>query len=228
MRVLHFGAHGDDEVLGVGGTLARYADEGHDGFAAIFVGRMNRRLAETIGTRYDDNVIALRKRQSQEAAGILGLKETRFLDFEDETLDEDLLGCTLATERLIKELKPNVVFIHHRGDSNQDHRGMFKAAIVACRQFAGTTLSDIYCYETLSTTEQSPVCAEYAFLPNYYVNIQSTLERKLDAMKCYKDEPCAFPHPRSLEGIMALARVRGMAVGFTAAEAFMTYRRTCV
>lgn len=228
MRILHVGAHGDDEVLGVGGTLARYANEGHDCFCVIFIGRMNKKLTRAIGSRYDDKVIALRKRQSKKAAEILGLKETRFLDFEDETLEENLIPCTLAIEKLIQEIKPGIVFTHHRGDSNQDHRGIFRASIVACRQFSGSPLSEIYCYETPSTTEQAPDYSEYAFLPDYYVNIESTLHKKIEAMKCYEDELCEFPHPRSLEGIDTLAKARGMTVGVKAAEAFMVYRRTWV
>ena len=49
---------------------------------------------------------------------------------------------------------------------------------------------------------------------------------KIEAMKCYDDELCDFPHPRSIEGIKTLAKMRGMSVGFKAAEAFMVYRQT--
>ena len=226
MRVLQLGAHGDDEILGVGGTLAKYAQEGHEVFSVVFIGKMNKELAKVIGTRYDDDVLQLRKRQSLRAAEILRIKESRYLDFEDETLEESLLSCTIAIERLIKEIKPQIIFTHHRGDANQDHRGVFKACIVACRHYRDSPFSSIYCYETLSTTEQTPNYPEFAFLPNFYINIESVLEMKIDAMKCYDDELCDFPHPRSIEGIKTLAKMRGMSVGFKAAEAFMVYRQT--
>jgi len=225
LRILQLGAHGDDEILGVGGTLAKYAQEGHEVFSVVFIGKMNKELAKVIGTRYDDDVLQLRKRQSLRAAEILGIKESRYLDFEDETLEESLLSCTIAIERLIKEIKPQIIFTHHRGDANQDHRGVFKACIVACRQYRDSPFSSIYCYETLSTTEQTPNYPEFAFLPNFYINIESVLEMKIDAMKCYDDELCDFPHPRSIEGIKTLAKMRGMSVGFKAAEAFMVYRQ---
>jgi len=225
LRVLQLGAHGDDEILGVGGTLAKYAQEGHEVFSVVFIGKMNKELAKVIGTRYDDDVLQLRKRQSLRAAEILRIKESRYLDFEDETLEESLLSCTIAIERLIKEIKPQIIFTHHRGDANQDHRGVFKACIVACRHYRDSPFSSIYCYETLSTTEQTPNYPEFAFLPNFYINIESVLEMKIDAMKCYDDELCDFPHPRSIEGIKTLAKMRGMSVGFKAAEAFMVYRQ---
>ena len=226
MRILQLGAHGDDEILGVGGTLAKYAVDGHEVFSVIFVGKMNTELAKIIGSRYDDKVLEKRKRQCLVAAEILGIKESRYLDFEDETLEENLLKCTITVESLIKEIKPQIIFTHHRGDANQDHRGIFRACIVACRQYENSPFSNIYCYETLSTTEQTPNYPEFSFLPNYFVNIENVLEMKIDAMKCYDDELYDFPHPRSIEGIKTLAKMRGMSVGFKAAEAFMVYRHT--
>jgi len=225
MRILQLGAHGDDEILGVGGTLAKYAKDGHDVFSVVFIGKMSKNLGKVIGSRYDDSVINKRRSQSLKAAEILGIKESRYLDFEDETLEDDLLSCTVAVEKLIKEIKPQLIFTHHRGDANQDHRGIFRACIVACRQFRDSSFESVYCYETLSTTEQTPNYPEYSFLPNYFINIENVLDIKIEAMKCYDDEICEFPHPRSIEGIKTLAKMRGMSVGFIAAEAFMIYRQ---
>ena len=226
MRILHLGAHADDEVLGLGGTLARYSDEGHEVFSVIFIGKMNEELAATIGHRYDNNIIEKRKKQSENSARILGITELRFLDFEDETLDDSLLNCIITIEKLISELKPEIIFTHHKGDSNQDHRGIYKASYVAFRQFKGSNIENIYSYETLSSTEQSPNELELVFSPNFYVNIESTLDRKIEAMKCYSDELQIFPHPRSIEGINTLSKYRGMVVGLNAAEAFRVYRNT--
>jgi hypothetical protein len=58
------------------------------------------------------------------------------------------------------------------------------------------------------------------FIPNLYVDIRSTLELKLKAASCYDLEIRQFPHPRSIEGIKTLAKLRGMEVGLEAAEAF--------
>jgi len=43
-------------------------------------------------------------------------------------------------------------------------------------------------------------------------------------MSGYKSELKEFPHPRSLEAISALAKMRGAAVGVEAAEAFRLVR----
>jgi LmbE family N-acetylglucosaminyl deacetylase len=62
------------------------------------------------------------------------------------------------------------------------------------------------------------------FIPNVYVDIQDTFEKKIKAMKAYKSELKQYPHPRSLEIIKALAEKRGSEVGLKFAEAFMLVR----
>ena len=44
-------------------------------------------------------------------------------------------------------------------------------------------------------------------------------------MNCYVSELCEFPHPRSLQGMDALSKTRGMTVGMQRAEAFMLIRK---
>ncbi len=70
----------------------------------------------------------------------------------------------------------------------------------------------------------APPFAEYAFQPNFYVDITDSLDRKLQSLRAYPRELREFPHPRSLKGVEVLARKRGMEVGFHAAEAFMLIR----
>jgi hypothetical protein len=56
------------------------------------------------------------------------------------------------------------------------------------------------------------------------VDISDVLERKLQALACFRNELKQPPHPRSLRAIEALARVRGSTAGLMAAEAFMLVR----
>ena len=79
-------------------------------------------------------------------------------------------------------------------------------------------------YEVPSSTEQSPPLHENIFLPNYYVNITNTIDRKIEALKCYETEKRIFPHPRSEEALKILAKKRGIEIGFEYAEVFMSLR----
>ncbi len=60
--------------------------------------------------------------------------------------------------------------------------------------------------------------------PNVFVNINSTLERKIRAMQLYESEARPFPHPRSPEALRAIAQRWGSVVGLEAAEAFELVR----
>jgi hypothetical protein len=59
------------------------------------------------------------------------------------------------------------------------------------------------------------------------VPITETLARKLDAMREYREEVRDAPHPRSIQGICALAQWRGAMIGESAAEAFVCARSIC-
>ena len=78
-------------------------------------------------------------------------------------------------------------------------------------------------YETLSETDFG-LGVYNSFRPNVYIDIESYLTGKLDAMNIYASELDEFPFPRSHEAIKALAHLRGTASGFMAAEAFELLR----
>ena len=71
----------------------------------------------------------------------------------------------------------------------------------------------------MGAAEQQP-----PFLPNRFVDISETLERKMRALGHYAAEMRPAPHSRSESGIRALATLRGHNVGVAAAEAFMVVR----
>jgi LmbE family N-acetylglucosaminyl deacetylase len=62
------------------------------------------------------------------------------------------------------------------------------------------------------------------FFPTVFVNIEKQLQRKLDAMACYKSQLKQAPNPRSLDVLRALAQLRGSTIHAPAAEAFELVR----
>ena len=75
-------------------------------------------------------------------------------------------------------------------------------------------------YEVLSSSDLNFGKKNSNFTPNSFFNIKNTIKDKIHALKCYKDEIRKFPHPRSDEGLLYLARYRGMFVNLEFAEAF--------
>ncbi|TBR24173.1 PIG-L family deacetylase [bacterium] len=218
MRVLVLAAHMDDETLGVGGTIAKHAAAGDDVHIFIASDRAYNHV-------FDSHANHRERECSRMAAKILGARKPVFGGLhKDETMDERLIDLIVPFEKAVEDVKPEVVYINHRGDANQDHRAAFQAAVIACRVWAGHRVSRVLCYEVPSSTEFAPPFPEYAFQPNVFVDISKHLDRKIEALQAYGRELRDFPHPRSRGGVEALARKRGTEAGFLAAEAFILVR----
>ncbi len=219
-NVLVIGAHPDDEIIGLGGTLRRHVEAGDSVFAHL--------LTDGHSSRESDADSAMEKRNSaaEKSAGVIGFQDITFDSFADQMLDtESILKVVQSIENVAKKVKPDVVYFHHRGDANVDHQVVFKACVTAFRSTGANFPSEMYCYETLSSTEWGAPFPESAFVPNYFVDISKTLETKLKAMKCYDDELRDYPHPRSEMGIQQAAQRWGKIIGCDAAEAFVIFRK---
>lgn len=221
MNVLVVAAHPDDEVLGCGGTIARHAAEG-DAVEVAF-------LADGVTSRSpggtNDPGRQRREDAARRAAEILGTGSPRFLGFPDNRLDDvPLLEIVRAVEAVVAEVKPDIVYTHHGGDLNVDHRIAHQAVMTACRPLPGRSERSILAFEVVSSTEWASPWLGAAFRPNRYVAIGAYLERKLEALACYGEELRPFPHPRSAENLRALAQVRGAEAGLENAEAFVIIR----
>ena len=115
----------------------------------------------------------------------------------------------VAIEEVMNILKPDVAYIPNEHDSNQDHRAVYQACRVACRN-----IKKILAYEVPSSTIH--------FMPNFYVEIEEEfLDNKIKAMACYESEAREYPNPRSPEGLRAFAQMRGMECNRKLAEAFI-------
>jgi len=216
-EVLVIAPHMDDEILGVGGTISWHINRGHK-VVVCFV------CQRAYNHKYVKKYIDEQKKAAAKAKNILGYHECILLNLKDELLDTALQTVIISLEKVVNKIKPDVVYLPHRGDNNQDHKTIFQAAMVVLRNFAAPHVKEIYSYEISSSTEQSPPFAEYAFLPNYFIDISPYLKRKLEALACYVRESRKFPHPRSLEAVQILAKKRGIQAMLHAAEAFEVIR----
>lgn len=74
---------------------------------------------------------------------------------------------------------------------------LFKAALVATRPIE-QSITAIYSFDTVSSTEWA---YPRTFVPDTWVDISSTLPKKLAALSCYKSELRDYPHPHSLNAL---------------------------
>jgi len=220
--ILVIAAHPDDEMLGCGGTIRLLVDAGAEAHVAF--------LADGVSSRDQDkkeeDELSVRRSAARKSCDILGIKDIFFGEFPDNRMDTvALLDIVKCVENLINQYKPDIVFTHHAGDLNVDHRRVHEAVITACRPQTGHPVHTLLFFEIPSSTEWQIPGSGLAFEPNWFRDITSTLERKLEALDAYAVEMRKWPHPRSREGIEHLAKWRGATVGVSAAEAFMLGRR---
>jgi LmbE family N-acetylglucosaminyl deacetylase len=219
-RIAIIVAHPDDEVLGCGGTIRRHTIVGDDVWTIILADGETSR-----DTHAGVEGIARREAAAGAAAKILGVEHLLMHRLPDNRLDvPPLLETVKVVEQHIQEIAPDIVYTHHAGDLNIDHRRVHDAVVTACRPQLGQPVSTLLFFETASSTEWQPPMSGPPFLPNWFVDISSTLDSKLQALKAYQEEMRPWPHPRSYDGIEHLARWRGATVGCAAAEAFMLGR----
>jgi LmbE family N-acetylglucosaminyl deacetylase len=128
-------AHPDDESLGTGGTLARYADEGVETYVVTATRGEAGRLGEE---RPGPEVMGpLREKELLAAAETLGVTEVSFLDYMDGQLaDVDALEATAKIVGHLRRVRPQVVitFSQDGGYGHPDHIAIsqFTAAAVVC------------------------------------------------------------------------------------------------
>lgn len=223
-RVLVVAAHPDDEILGVGATVAKHVAQGDEVYALILgEGQTSR------GEHREDisqGVVEELHKNTMESASKVGYRNVYFENFPDNRFDQvDLLDIVKAVEHKIREIQPEIIYTHYSGDLNIDHQYTARAVLTATRPIGDYPVKEIYAFETLSSTEWNfDYSVQPAFSPNVYVDITKYYEKKEAAMNCYVSELCQYPHPRSLEGMDVLSRTRGIAAGMKRAEAFMLIR----
>ena len=224
-RMLFIAAHPDDELLGCAGTIANFAQEGHIVETLIVAEGSTSRVEKS--KKQHLNLTKKLKEVAVKAGRMLSVKKTSFLGLPDNCLDS-LAQLTIIQkiENFIKKFKPDEVFTHFGGDLNIDHRIVFQSVITACRPLPESKIKKICVFETLSSTEWGfGNNGDHSnFNPNMFIDISKNLELKIKALKLYKMEMRKFPHPRSLEAVEYLAKLRGSQSGLEAAEAFKIIR----
>lgn len=216
--ILVVAAHTDDEALGCGGTIARHVAEG-DQVHLLF-------MTDGVGAReIVDDAAKLRQKSAQQAAQVLGVSSSTYLNFPDNRMDSiALLDIVKEIEAKIQAIQPQVIYTHHLGDLNIDHQITHKAVLTACRPQPNFCVKEIYAFEVLSATEWNSANTQ-SFIPNVFIDISNYLPIKMQALQAYADEMREAPHSRSYEHIEVLAKHRGYMVGVEAAEGFMLVRK---
>lgn len=153
------------------------------------------------------------------------MAEPRFMNLPNQRLDEfSQIDLNRMIEGLIEEFSPHTVFTHFYGDINRDYQVVYESTMVATRPKPCSVVRRVFSYSAPSATEWIPYTTGRIFVPNWFTDVSSVVETKMMALRCYKTETPAPPHPRSLEMLRQQMAVCGARVGFTYAEELMLIR----
>ena len=218
MKYLLVVAHPDDEVLGAGSTISKFALKGHDFDLAIMCSEALARAH-----RPDGDLLNADLKACSEFLGIKRIILGSFPNIEMNTVPH--LQLVQFIEKAILASKPDVVITHHPTDSNNDHLQTSIACQAAIRIFQRRNdvrpINQLWYMEVPSSTEWSVDSSANRFQPNTFVEAgEDGITSKITALAIYRGVMRDYPHPRSEEGLKGLAAYRGTQCGFNYAEAF--------
>lgn len=212
--------HGDDEVLGAGGLIAKLTQAGaavrvlflaidsspHYGLSEPTT--LEERLQEV---RAVSEMMGYEYRVAYSGVGML-----ERLDTLPQRELVDLL------EHELDHVRPDLLLLPEGCDYDQDHRACFQAGLAATRPMPESTNKHLA--KRVITYEMPKLVWASAFQPQLYWEIGDSINLKLDAVRAYRTQLREAPHIRSVENIRNLAQLRGSEIGVSYAEAFRVLR----
>ncbi|MHB1576654.1 MAG: PIG-L deacetylase family protein [Candidatus Dormibacteria bacterium] len=219
-RALVIVAHPDDAEFGSAGTVAAWTARGIRVDYVICTDGAQGSKDPTVPA---SELKGIREKEQREAAAVLGVSEVTFLGHPDGSLVPDL---TLRRDltREIRRSRPDVVIcqnaVRHYGNlggNHPDHLAAGQAAIEAIYPFARNP----YAFPELLQDGLEPHVVSEVLVtgtpdPDYFVDISTTLDRKLTALRCHRSQHSQDPAER----VTARLREQGQAHGLEYAESF--------
>ncbi len=136
-NILIVAPHPDDEVIGCGGFIKKYTEQGWQVYVLV--------LTRGTPKLYTEERIENVRKEAKNAHQILGVKETIFLDYFAPELDMvSLADISRSIAKVINDLNAEKLFLPHRGDIHNDHAVAFKAGLVAARPINNISIREIY------------------------------------------------------------------------------------
>lgn len=216
MKTIVIAPHPDDELLGCGGSLLRRRQQGSEiGWVLVT------EIAKEKG--YSSAQVAQRFEEIEKVREGLGVRSEHLYTLGFPTSELDVVpmkSLVSAIAQVFADFGPTEVFLPFSGDAHSDHRRVHEAGTACVKWFRAPSIERVLMYETPSETDISLNRQSQAFRPNSYVDVSEVFDTKLELISNYYSELGAFPFPRSLDSLRALAMKRGVESGFQLAEAF--------
>jgi len=177
--ILFLCAHNDDQLVGAGGTIAKYSKEGKSVVTIIFsFGEASLPHLQEIESR------KTRVKESKQAAKILGENSVHYLGLTEGKFLEEAENKQISKKlkKLISRIKPKRIFTHAPDDPHPDHRAVnkFTTDLIKDIKFKG----DVYAFNVWNPF----INLKKREMPRLVVDITDTLNTKVKAFKVHKSQ----------------------------------------
>jgi len=226
-KVLVVGAHPDDNDFGAGATVAKAAGQGAE---VIYLIATTGQRGSSDENMTPERLSEIRRKEQEEAAKVLGVREVRFLDYVDGELIPDI-RLKERVVRSIRRYKPDIVFtmdpsfFYYKSYgmvNHSDHRAIGEATLDACYPLARDLLSFPEHVKVGLNPHKVKELLLHSFVPenaNFYVDVTDTFDIKIKALSLHKSQV------GDMQGVEKRMRDRAVVAGRLArcryAEAFV-------
>lgn len=225
--VLVVGAHPDDNDFGAGATLAKATRQGAK---VIYLIATTGQRGSSDEAMTPERLSGIRKKEQEEAAKVLGVREVHFLAYVDGELIPDLrlkeqvvIYIRRHRPEIVFTMDPSFFYFKNFGFVNHsDHRAIGEATLGACYPLARDLLSFPEHVKAGLQPHKIKEILLHSFVPenaNFYVDVTDTFDTKIKALSLHQSQ---VPNIQQLEKRMRdRAEAAGKLAGCKYAEAFV-------
>ncbi len=217
-RALIIAPHQDDETLGCGATIFKLK-KNKSKVSCVFIG-------DPSGYITNEKKLSQKNKEFQKIKKFykfnnvyeLNLKSSKFHTYGKSFLIQKL-------SNIISIERPDTLFINFSNDVHSDHSYVFECCKPFLKSFRYNFIKNVLMMEIISETDQNFLSQKTNFKPNVFFNVDNFIKKKCKALNLYKSEIGKSPFPRSVENILALAKLRGSQSGSKYAESFISVKQ---
>ena len=225
-RFLFIGAHPDDIEIGAGATAARLVAMGKSvTFLICLDGRFG--LDNAPAGMTPEALAHVRVEESRKAAGVLGVKDVRFLNFCDggQYSDREL---TEAVAKVIGEVKPELIFAPDPCVSSECHTDHLAVGDIARRLAFFAPFKEIMETYGADTAPVEAIAFYMTARPTRFVGTSKFFDRQVKSILCHKSQ---FPKDsEAFKSVLTYLKLRAVDFGIRSlrgkAEGFRVIGRT--
>ncbi|MBT4856541.1 PIG-L family deacetylase [bacterium] len=201
LKILVFSPHPDDDIIGCGGSIAKHVQAGNQ----VSIAYMTSGDAGSLD--YTKKELGeIREKEATKAANKLGVNDLIFLHEPDGYI-QNKPDVLIKLVNLIRDMKPDLIYIPHKNDAVQDHQRTYEVVLEATKRASGPWFQ-----ECSGTPWATPIVLGYEVwtpiqAPGYKEDISEFIDLKIEALLEHKSQVSSIKYDEAIKG---LNRYRGL------------------